>query len=70
MKESELPHDSSELTVEELLLQAQRSGLTYNQAKAFIAKTSGGHGTNIYSDTNVEEVKRQIRESSNKGQNQ
>lgn len=70
MKESELPRDSSELTVEELLLQAQRSGLTYNQAKAFIAKTSGGHGTNIYSDTNVEEVKRQIRESSNKGQNQ
>ncbi|MDY0395706.1 hypothetical protein ACFSMW_19785 [Virgibacillus halophilus] len=63
MKDSELPRDSSELSVEELLAQAKRSGLTYNQAKAFIAKTSGGFGTNIYSDTNAEEVKQEIQNS-------
>ncbi|MEN1967542.1 gamma-type small acid-soluble spore protein [Lentibacillus sp. N15] len=34
------------------------SGMSYNEAKAFIAKTTGGHGTGIYSDTNREEVKK------------
>ncbi|AIF43124.1 MULTISPECIES: hypothetical protein [Virgibacillus] len=53
----------SNLNEDPLMKQAQQSGLTYNQAKEFIAKTTGGHGTNIYSNTNVEEVKRKNQES-------
>lgn len=53
----------SDLTVNTLMKQAQKSGLTYNQAKEFIAKTTGGHGTHIYSNTNVEEVKIKNQES-------
>ncbi|HLR60884.1 MAG TPA: hypothetical protein VK097_00405 [Lentibacillus sp.] len=43
--------------------QSRRSGMSYNEAKAFIARTTGGHGTNIYSNTDAEEVKRKNRES-------
>ena len=39
---------------------AQHSGLTYNQAKAYIAQTCGGTDTAKYSDTNVEEVRNDI----------
>jgi|GEM_PF-2974572 len=49
--------------LETLQAQAQRSGLSYNQAKAYIAMTSGGRGTNIYSDTNVEEVRKQNQQA-------
>jgi len=45
--------------------QARKSGLSYNEAKEWIAKKTGGRGTHIYSDTNVEEVKRQNELSSN-----
>ncbi|MDY0406794.1 hypothetical protein P5G51_016785 [Virgibacillus sp. 179-BFC.A HS] len=62
-KQDNLSSRSSDLDLAALQAQAQRSGLTYNQAKVYIAKTTGGHGTNIYSDTNVEEVKRQNSES-------
>lgn len=44
----------------------ERSGLSYNEAKELIAKTTGGHGTSIYSDTNVKEVKKNNQESQNK----
>ncbi|UFT99023.1 gamma-type small acid-soluble spore protein [Radiobacillus kanasensis] len=37
------------------------SGMSYNEAKEFIARTTGGHNTNIYSDTNVEQVKKEIQ---------
>ena len=40
------------------------SGLSYNEVKALLAKT-GGHGTSIYSDTNIEQVKKQIQSPSN-----
>ncbi|GGK01053.1 hypothetical protein GCM10007063_24150 [Lentibacillus kapialis] len=43
--------------------QSRRSGMSYNEAKAFIAQTTGGRGTNIYSDTDTNEVKRKNRES-------
>ncbi|RYG72071.1 hypothetical protein EU245_11785 [Lentibacillus lipolyticus] len=49
--------------IEALKQQSRRSGLSYNEAKAYIAKTTGGHGTNIYSNTDVEEVKRKNRQS-------
>ncbi|MEO4053333.1 gamma-type small acid-soluble spore protein [Solibacillus sp. CAU 1738] len=34
------------------------SGLSYNEVKELLAKR-GGHGTAIYSDTNVEEVQKE-----------
>lgn len=40
------------------------SGLSYNEVKEMLAKT-GGHGTSVYSDTNVEQVKNQIQSPSN-----
>jgi hypothetical protein len=43
--------------IEEVKRQNDNSGHTYNEVKELIAKT-GGHGTGIYSDTNVNEVKR------------
>ncbi|MFC7391764.1 gamma-type small acid-soluble spore protein [Scopulibacillus cellulosilyticus] len=44
--------------IEEVKQLNAQSGMTYNEAKAYIAKTTGGHHTEIFSDTNVEEVKR------------
>lgn len=49
--------------IEAIKEQSRRSGLSYNEAKEFIAKTTGGHGTNIYSDTDAEEVKRKNQQS-------
>lgn len=43
--------------------QARKSGLTYNEAIEWIARKTGGHGTHIYSDTDVEAVKEQITQS-------
>lgn len=36
------------------------SGMSYNEAKAYIARTTGGHNTNVFSDTDIEKVKRDI----------
>ncbi len=36
------------------------SGMTYNEVKEYIARTTGGHDTKIYSNTNVDEVKAKI----------
>ena len=47
--------------------QNERSGMSYNEVKELLAKTTGGHGTGIYSDTNVEEVKRKNQQSMEKG---
>ncbi|UJL47372.1 hypothetical protein KFZ58_05650 [Virgibacillus sp. NKC19-16] len=49
--------------IEAIKEQSRRSGLSYNEAKEFIARTTGGSGTNIYSDTDVEEVKRKNQQS-------
>ncbi|HEU5139775.1 MAG TPA: gamma-type small acid-soluble spore protein [Bacillales bacterium] len=46
--------------------QNERSGMSYNEVEELLAKTTGGHGTGIYSDTNVEAVKRKNQKSSNK----
>ena len=36
----------------------EQSGMSYNEAKEYIARTTGGHGTEIYSDTNTEQVRK------------
>ncbi|WP_409276131.1 gamma-type small acid-soluble spore protein [Neobacillus sp. SCS-31] len=45
--------------IEEVKRLNAESGLSYNEVKELLAKT-GGKGTAMYSDTDVEEVKRQI----------
>ncbi|WP_316568843.1 gamma-type small acid-soluble spore protein [Neobacillus sp. YIM B06451] len=45
--------------IEEVKRLNAQSGLSYNEVKALLVKT-GGKGTAMYSDTDVEEVKRQI----------
>ncbi|SHG87689.1 hypothetical protein [Ornithinibacillus halophilus] len=49
--------------IEAVKEQARRSGLSYNEAKEWIAKNTGGRGTNVFSDTDPEEVKQQIHQS-------
>lgn len=36
-----------------------QSGLSYRQVKELLAKT-GGRGTTVYSDTNIEEVRKRL----------
>lgn len=52
--------------IEALQAQARRSGLTYNEAKEWMAKTTGGYGTNIYSDTDVQTVREENTQSTEK----
>lgn len=44
----------------------QNSGMTYNEVKEFLANTTGGHGTKIYSDTDMENVRAQNQQSQEK----
>ena len=43
-----------------------QSGMSYNEAKAFIAKTTGGHGTDVYSNTDIEAVRKENQQSESK----
>ncbi len=43
--------------------QNERSGMSYNEVKELLAKTTGGHGTGIYSDTNVKDVRGKNQQS-------
>ena len=61
MMENNKQHDAFTVTgtnIDAVKRQNERSGMSYNEVKEWLAKTTGGHGTEIYSDTNVEEVKR------------
>ncbi|MDY0407484.1 hypothetical protein ACFFIS_10460 [Virgibacillus soli] len=49
---------TSYVDIAALQKKARESGLTYNEAIAYIAQTTGGRGTNIYSDTDIDAVKR------------
>ncbi|TFJ94159.1 hypothetical protein [Lentibacillus salicampi] len=57
---------SNQTNAEAIREQSRRSGMSYNEAKEFIARTTGGRGTNIYSNTDAEVVKRKNQESENK----
>jgi len=65
MKQDDKKYTVVGTDIELIKEQARKSGLSYNEAKEWIAKTTGGRGTHIYSITNVEEVKRQNEQSSN-----
>jgi uncharacterized protein (DUF302 family) len=53
---------------EEILAQARKSGLSYNETIAWLARSTGGHGTNVYSNTDVEAVKQENAQSENNKQ--
>ncbi|MBN6206722.1 hypothetical protein JYK21_09655 [Ralstonia pickettii] len=36
----------------------EHSGMSYNEAKEYIARTTGGYGTAVYSDTNAEQIRK------------
>lgn len=42
--------------INEVKKQNENSGMSYNEVKEWLAKTSGGCGTSIFSDTNHQEV--------------
>lgn len=42
--------------INEVKRQNGSSGMSYNEVKEWLAKTSGGRGTKIFSDTDVKEV--------------
>jgi len=44
--------------IDEVKRKNAESGMSYNEVKELLARTTGGRGTAIYSDTDVEEVKR------------
>lgn len=48
-----------EKSEEHLLQQSRKSGLSYNEAKEWIAKTTGGRDTHVYSNTDAEKVKQE-----------
>ncbi|MDT3766101.1 gamma-type small acid-soluble spore protein [Priestia filamentosa] len=61
-------HENSAFTVvgtniDEVKKYNEQSGMSYNEVKEWLAKTNGGHGTEIYSDTNIEEVKKKLQQS-------
>lgn len=44
--------------IEAMKEQARKSGLTYNEAIEWMAKTTGGRGTHIYSDTDASAIRK------------
>lgn len=59
MKEKNRQYTIVDTDIEAIKEQARKSGLSYNEAKEWIAKKTGGRGTHIYSDTDVEAVRQQ-----------
>lgn len=49
--------------IEAIKEQSRRSGMSYNETKEWITKTTGGRGTNVFSNTDAETVKRKNQES-------
>jgi len=43
--------------IEEVKRKNAESGMSYNEVKDWLARTTGGRGTAIYSNTDVEEIK-------------
>lgn len=54
---------NNQTDTESIKEQSRRSGLSYNEAKKYIARSTGGHRTNVYSNTDIEAVKRKNQKS-------
>ncbi|MDC3414572.1 gamma-type small acid-soluble spore protein [Aquibacillus sp. 3ASR75-11] len=48
--------------IQEVKRKNAQSGMSYNEAKEYIARTTGGHNTKQLSNTDVAQVKRDIHE--------
>ncbi|WP_106496423.1 gamma-type small acid-soluble spore protein [Lentibacillus sp. Marseille-P4043] len=57
MKETNKKFTAAGTDIDAVKQQNDDSGMSYNEAKEFIAKTTGGHGTGVYSDTDRAEVR-------------
>lgn len=55
--------NSSRVDDNDIYEQAKKSGLSYNEAKEWIAQKTGGRNTKIYSDTDIEAVRQKLNES-------
>lgn len=64
MEENNYPNQDnytvSGTNIDEVKRKNENSGMSYNEVKNYLAQTTGGHGTAMYSDTNVEEMKENI----------
>ncbi len=49
--------------IEEVKRLNAQSGLSYNEVKELLARTTGGRGTRIYSNTKIEEVRSMNQQS-------
>ncbi|WP_341300485.1 gamma-type small acid-soluble spore protein [Lysinibacillus sp. FSL H8-0500] len=58
--EKERQFTAAGTNIQEVKQKNAEAGLSYNEVKALLAQ-SGGHGTAIYSDTDVEEVRQDIQ---------
>jgi pyrroline-5-carboxylate reductase len=48
--------------IDEVKQQNAQSGLSYNQAKELLAKTTKGHGTAVYSNTDSQAIKNNLQQ--------
>lgn len=60
--ENEGQFTSAGTNINEVKQKNADAGLSYNEVKALLAKT-GGYGTAIYSDTDIEEVRQEIHKN-------
>lgn len=59
-------HTAAGTDIEAVKRENEQSGMSYNEAKEFLARTTGGHGTSVlYSDTDIESVKRKNQTKQN-----
>jgi hypothetical protein len=62
MKEEEKRYTAAGTDIDEVIRKNENSGMSYNEVKEWLAKTTGGRETAKYSDTDVEQVKRENTE--------
>ena len=56
--EKNTKYTASGTNIEAVKQANENSGLSYNEAKEYIARTSGGHGTEVYSDTDAKQIRK------------
>jgi hypothetical protein len=65
MKNSSSNYTVVGTNIDEVKMKNAQSGMSYNEVKEWLAKTTGGSGTSIFSDTNKAEVKSESKQSFN-----
>ncbi|WP_138420230.1 gamma-type small acid-soluble spore protein [Aquibacillus sediminis] len=52
---------TSGTNINEVKRKNAQSGMSYNEAKNYIAKTTGGHNTQAFSDTDISEIRNKLK---------